>query len=133
MTNTLIIEKSAAIRKILRRLIRNSDLPIGQIYEASDANEALDALKQNAVGLIISGVDLPDSNGLQLLMEIRETEGLKEVPVILISTKTSLKRVLEAVKLGAAEYISTPLMADDIREKLADLLFHRKAVHPPAH
>jgi two-component system chemotaxis response regulator CheY len=122
MQNVLIINKSEAIRQILVRIMRSADLAVGQIYQAADALEAIEALKQKVIGLILSDVDMPDMNGLQLLADIKQIERARDIPVVMISSDASKDTVLEALKLGAAGYISKPFTTEHIREKLIPLL-----------
>jgi|SRR4051812_22181680 two-component system chemotaxis response regulator CheY len=118
MLDILIVDDSAAIRKILQRVLRQTDIPIGTIFEAGDGREALAALTANSVGLILSDINMPNMNGLELLSEIKASETWKSVPVIMVSTEGSQPKVLEAVQLGAAGYVKKPFDATQIKEKL---------------
>ncbi|MBM3774706.1 MAG: response regulator [Acidobacteria bacterium] len=115
----LIVDDSAAIRKILQRVLQQADFALGQIYEAGDGQEALDILKQKKVGLILSDINMPNMDGLQLLSHLRSQEGLKDVPVVMITTEGSQAKVMEAVQLGASGFVRKPFTAEQIKEKLA--------------
>ncbi len=65
--NVLIVDDSAAIRKILVRVLGQTDLPIGQIHEASDGQEALNIVATSDVSLILSDINMPNIDGLELL------------------------------------------------------------------
>src|ERR1700679_436548 len=123
LMDVLIVDDSAAIRKILQRVLRQTDLPLGEIREAGDGTEAVDILKDRSFGLILSDINMPQMDGLQLLARIREMEHLKNVPVIMITTEGGQGKVLEAVQLGAMGYVRKPFTADQIKEKLAGVLF----------
>ena len=117
--DVLIVDDSAAIRKILQRVLRQTDLAIGEIHEAGDGTEAVDILKTRSFGLVLSDINMPQMDGLQLLARIKEMENMKGVPVIMITTEGGQGRVMEAVQLGAAGYVRKPFTADQIKEKLA--------------
>ena len=119
MIDILIVDDSAAIRKILQRVIRQTDIPIGNVIEAGDGKEALEALKTQTVGLILSDINMPNMDGIEMLGHIKASETLKNVPVVMVSTEGSQAKVLEAVQLGAAGYVRKPFNADQIKEKLA--------------
>jgi two-component system, chemotaxis family, chemotaxis protein CheY len=119
MMDILIVDDSAAIRKILQRVIRQADIPIGNVIEAGDGKEALEALKTQTVGLILSDINMPNMDGIEMLGHIKASETLKNVPVVMVSTEGSQAKVLEAVQLGAAGYVRKPFNADQIKEKLA--------------
>lgn len=118
----LIVDDSAAIRKILQRVLHQAEVPFGRVIEAGDGIEALAALKDNKVGLILSDINMPNMDGLQLLSELKANAAYKDVPVMMITTEGAQAKVLEAVNLGAAGYVRKPFTADQIKEKLVGLL-----------
>ncbi len=118
----LIVDDSAAIRKILQRVLLQTEVPIGKVLEAGDGVEALAALKENKVGLILSDINMPNMDGLQLLSEVKASAEYRNVPVLMITTEGAQAKVLEAVNLGAVGYVRKPFTADQIKEKLVGLL-----------
>jgi two-component system chemotaxis response regulator CheY len=120
--DVLIVDDSAAIRKILQRVLRQAEVPVGEVYEAGDGLEALTVLKQQNVGLILSDINMPNMDGLQFLTEVRAMEQWKDVPIVMITTEGSQNKVLEAVQLGATGYVRKPFTADQIKEKLAGII-----------
>ena len=116
--DVLIVDDSAAIRKILQRLLRQADVPIGEVYEAGDGFEAVAVMKAHAVGLVLSDINMPNMDGLQLLSELKSNPAWKSVPIVMITTEGSQQKVLEAVNLGAAGYVKKPFTAEQIKEKL---------------
>lgn len=120
--DVLIVDDSAAIRKILQRVLRQTDLPLGEIHEAGDGTEAIAILKDRSFGLILSDINMPEMDGLQLLARIKEMDHLKNVPVIMITTEGGQGKVMEAVQLGATGYVRKPFTAEQIKEKLTGVL-----------
>lgn len=116
--NVLVVDDSAAIRKILVRVLSQTDLPLGDIREANDGVEALNALKEFEASLILSDINMPNMDGLQFLTNVRADAKWKQVPVIMISTEGNQAKVLEAVQLGANGYVRKPFTADQIKEKV---------------
>ncbi len=124
--DVMIVDDSAAIRKILQRVLVQADVPLGKVHEAGDGLEALEklkgALKDASVGLILSDINMPNMDGLQLLSALKAEDGLKQIPVIMVTTEGSSTKVMEAVSLGAAGYVRKPFTAEQIKEKLAGLV-----------
>jgi two-component system, chemotaxis family, chemotaxis protein CheY len=118
----LIVDDSAAIRKILQRVLRQTGMVIRTIFEAGDGQEALEVLRNRPVGLVLSDINMPKMDGLQLLAAIKETPEWRQLPVVMITTEGGEARVGEAVRLGAAGYVRKPFTADQIKEKLAGIL-----------
>src|SRR5579863_4819876 len=115
--DVLIVDDSAAIRKILQRVLAQTNLPLGKLVEAGDGREALEALKQAKVDLILSDINMPNMDGLQLLGELKSSDQWKDVPVLMISTEGSQAKVMEAVQLGARGFVRKPFTPDQIKEK----------------
>jgi len=120
--DVLIVDDSAAIRKILQRVLQQSELVLGKVVEAADGREAMEALKTQKVGLIISDIKMPNMDGLQLLGQLKADDQLKHVPVIIISTEGSQSKVMEAVQLGAQGFVRKPFTAEQIKEKLVGIV-----------
>jgi two-component system, chemotaxis family, chemotaxis protein CheY len=120
--DVLIVDDSAAIRKILQRVLNQAEVPLGAVYEAGDGLEALEALKKNMVGLILSDINMPNMDGIQMLSQIKANDAWKGIPVVMITTEGSQAKVMEAVNLGAAGYVRKPFTADQIKEKLAGII-----------
>jgi two-component system chemotaxis response regulator CheY len=120
--DVLIVDDSAAIRKILRRVLQQAGVALGQVYEAADGLEAVAGLKQQKVQLILSDINMPNMDGLQLLSELKSNAEWKDIPVVMITTEGSQAKVLEAVHLGAAGYVRKPFTAEQIKDKLAGII-----------
>jgi len=115
----LIVDDSAAIRKILQRVLAQTDLPIGTIGEAADGVEALKALEASRPALVLCDINMPNMDGLQLLAAVRAQPAWADVRFIMITTEGSPERVMEAVRLGASGYVRKPFTAEEIKEKIS--------------
>jgi len=120
--DVLIVDDSAAIRKILQRVLRQTDVPIGEVYEAGDGLEAIQVMKAQNIGLVLSDINMPNMDGLQLLSELKANATWKSVPIVMITTEGSQQKVVEAVNLGAAGYVKKPFTAEQIKDKLVSVL-----------
>ncbi len=120
--DVLIVDDSAAIRKILQRVLVQADVSLGTVYEASDGMEALEKLKTTKVGLILSDINMPNMDGLEMLGKVRADQTFHDVPIIMITTEGSQNKVMQALQLGANGYVRKPFTAEQIKEKLAGLI-----------
>ena len=119
--DVLIVDDSAAIRKILHRVLVQAELPLGKVHEANDGAEGLAALGANPVGLILSDINMPNMDGIEMLSKIKANDAFKSVPIIMITTEGSQEKVLQALQLGASGYVRKPFTPDQIKEKLVGL------------
>ena len=120
--DVLVVDDSAAIRKILQRVLRQTGMAIRTIYEAGDGQEALAVLKTQKPSLVLTDINMPNMDGLQLLAAIKAVPEWRSLPVVMITTEGGETKVGEAVRLGAAGYVRKPFTADQIKEKLAGIL-----------
>lgn len=120
--DVLIVDDSAAIRKILQRVLVQAEIPLGRVHEAGDGKEALEKLKSTKVGLILSDINMPNMDGIELLSKLREDDAYKTVPILMVTTEGSQARVLQALELGASGYVRKPFTAEQIKEKLSGIV-----------
>ncbi len=120
--DVLIVDDSAAIRKILHRVLVQAEVPLGKVLEASDGLEALAKLKTETVGLILSDINMPNMDGIEFLSKLKDDPSFKSVPILMVTTEGSQAKVMQALELGATGYVRKPFTAEQIKEKLAGLI-----------
>jgi two-component system chemotaxis response regulator CheY len=121
-SDVLVVDDSAAIRKILQRVLRQTGMAIGNVFEAGDGEEALAVLHSQKISLVLSDINMPKMDGIQLLAAIKAAPAWSSIPVVMVTTEGGEAKVGEAVRLGAAGYVRKPFTADQIKEKLAGFL-----------
>jgi two-component system chemotaxis response regulator CheY len=121
-SDILVVDDSAAIRKILTRVLRQTGMAIQTIHEAGDGQDALAVMAQHKVDLVLTDINMPKMDGLQLLASIKASPQWHTIPVVMITTEGGETKVAEAVRLGAAGYVRKPFTADQIKEKLVGIL-----------
>jgi two-component system chemotaxis response regulator CheY len=121
-SDVLVVDDSAAIRKILQRVLRQTGMAIGTVHEAGDGQEALELLKGHKIDLVLTDINMPKMDGLQLLSAMKVSPQWNSIPVMMITTEGGETKVGEAVRLGAAGYVRKPFTADQIKEKLAGIV-----------
>ena len=121
-SDILVVDDSAAIRKILTRVLRQTGMAIQTIHEAGDGQDALAVMAQHRIDLVLSDINMPKMDGLQLLAALKASPQWRNIPVVMITTEGGETKVAEAVKLGAAGYVRKPFTADQIKEKLVGIL-----------
>ncbi len=122
MYNILVVDDSSTIRKIITRCISHTQIPVGTVFEAADGEEALTIMSDQKVHLVMTDINMPKMNGLELLAKLKANDKWKDLPVLLITTEGRVDTVLEAANKGAAGYVKKPFTAGDIQAKVEPLL-----------
>lgn len=120
--NILIVDDSFPMRAVIKKVVKASGFNIGEFYEAASGKEALNVLNEQWLDLVLSDYNMPDMNGLEMLKEMKQSDMLKDIPVIMITTEGSKERVDEFIRTGASAYIKKPFTPEQIRSKLNQLL-----------
>lgn len=120
--NVLIVDDSQTMRKVIQKTVVLSGFDIGECWEAGDGREALDVLKDHFVDLILTDLNMPGWNGLDLLRELAKTELYRNIPVVLITTEGSEQRLEEARALGIKGYIQKPFYPETLRDVLDSIM-----------
>lgn len=119
--NVLIVDDSMLIRQVVKKVIRQVGLDVEEFFMAGDGQEALDILAEHKVDLVMSDINMPGMDGIQMLTQIRQTKGKGELPVIMVSTEGSEERMNEAMELGASGYVLKPFTPERLVEQLKPL------------
>ena len=112
----LVADDFATMRRIVKGVLKQ--MGFDKIVEAEDGAIALEALKKEAVGLIISDWNMPNMTGLDLLKAVRSDDGLKGIPFIMVTAEGLKENVLEAVKSGVTNYVVKPFTPEAFSEKI---------------
>jgi adenylate cyclase len=95
---------------------------------ARDGRRALELLRTRTFDLVLLDVMMPELNGYQLLEELKADDGLRSVPVIMISAVDELESVIRCIELGAADYLSKPFNPVLLRARIGACL-EKKRLH----
>lgn len=120
--NVLIVDDSRSMRAVIKKTISMSGFKMDQCLEAGNGREALDVLAKAWVDVIMSDINMPEMNGLEFLEELKKDSLLKAIPVIVISTESSEKRIQNAFDLGAKGFIKKPFLPEEIKKVFYEVI-----------
>jgi two-component system chemotaxis response regulator CheY len=124
--NILIVDDSLPMRSVIKKTLGLSGFNIGQYFHASNGEKAMEILMKEWIDLVLTDFHMPDMNGLELIHEMKKDDVLSGIPVVVITTEGSQKRVKEFFKEGAVDYVKKPFTPEDIRNKLNQILGEKK-------
>jgi DNA-binding NtrC family response regulator len=105
----LLVDDEPRVRASLKLVLE----PVYDILEAADAQEGLEFFKRESPDLVLLDVILPGTDGLAVLQNMRAEE--PNTPVIMLTGTKSVKTAVDAMKLGAADYLSKPFDVEELR------------------
>ncbi|MFT5153646.1 MAG: two-component system chemotaxis response regulator CheY [Planctomycetota bacterium] len=115
MTKLMIVDDSSTMRKIIMRVLRQAEISVDAILEAANGVEALEQLAANDdIGIILSDVNMPEMDGLELVRKVRETKSSTELPIIMVTTEGGDAMREKAISEGANGYICKPFTPDTV-------------------
>ncbi len=120
--NVLVVDDSSAMRAVIKKIIAMSGFKMDECWEAGSGKEALETLSHAWVDVIISDINMPEMNGLELIGRLKGDELYKEIPVIIVSTEGSAERMREAFVQGAQGFIKKPFLPEDLRKTLYEVI-----------
>jgi two-component system chemotaxis response regulator CheY len=123
----LVVEDSSSMRAYLTTVIENGSESFElDIVEAASGFEALKMLPHHKFDAILTDINMPDINGLELVSFLKNHPVYKAIPIMVISTESSEEDRKRAAALGAEEYLAKPFEAPELMEKLRRLLKGRE-------
>jgi DNA-binding NtrC family response regulator len=110
MKNILVVDDEEIIRENLFRILTEEQYAVSTV---ATGKEGLDFIRQNEVDVVLLDLNLPDIHGIEVLKKARELD--PELLVIVITGYASIESAVDALKLGAYDYIKKPFKADAIK------------------
>jgi len=120
MKRVLIVEDSAMTRSMIRAVI--DDLGDIETVEAATGFEALKALPSDHFDMIITDINMPDINGLELINFVKKDQRYHGLPLLIISTEKSEEDKRRGIDIGADDYLTKPFKPEELQNKLGNML-----------
>ena len=117
----LIVDDSAMMRAMIKRVALVAGPPVGAIYEAGNGQEALAILEQHRVQFVFTDLNMPVMTGTELLRAMKARDEWRDIVRVIISTDGSDSRRLEAEDLSVAVYVEKPFRPEVMRDVLASI------------
>ena len=118
----LVADDSAIVRTMVKKAIAMAGLPIGQVHEAANGEEALAILRKNWIDVVFADINMPVMTGPELIRQMKGDAALASTPVVIVSSERSPARVEEMQKCGARAYVKKPFRPEQFRAVVEELL-----------
>jgi len=108
--NVLVVDDDPSIRNMLSIVLKKENY---NVYMAESGEKALENIRKNKIDMVISDIKMPGMSGIELLGRIKKIR--KDIPVLMITAYTSTDDAIEAMKLGAEDYVSKPFNLEELK------------------
>ncbi|MGE0040530.1 MAG: response regulator [Vicinamibacterales bacterium] len=119
--NILIVDDSAMMRTMIKRVAALADVPIGEVYEAANGAEAIRVLESHVIDAMFTDINMPVMTGKELLQEIERHPEWQHLVRVIISTDGSNARREEMSHLNVRCYVEKPFRPEVMRDVLSDV------------
>lgn len=117
----LVVDDSVTMRRIVSNSLKN--LGYNNFVEATDGKDALDKLAaDDDINFVITDWNMPVLSGLELIKSIRSDEKLKDLPVLMVTTRGVKEDIMEALSAKVNNYIVKPFTPQILKEKIEQIL-----------
>ena len=121
MVSVLIVDDSEATRALIRNVIEDIGDDLNTV-EAASGFEALKLLPSEAFDLIITDINMPDINGLELISFIKTNQRYSHIPLIIVTTEKSSEDKERGLALGADAYVTKPFTTEGLQKAITRIL-----------
>ncbi len=116
----LIVDDFSTMRRIVRSLLK--EMGYTNADEAEDGVAALAKLRAQSFDFVVSDINMPNMNGFELLQAIKADDGLKHLPVLMVTAEARKEDIVQAAQSGAAGYIVKPFTKATLEEKVGKIM-----------
>jgi len=111
--NVLVVDDSGVARAMIRKTLVVAGLPVGEVHEAGNGQEGLDALAEHWIDLVFVDINMPVMNGEEMIERIQADPALADLPLIVVSTEGSRTRI-ERLQQRGTKFIHKPFSPEAV-------------------
>jgi chemosensory pili system protein ChpA (sensor histidine kinase/response regulator) len=117
--NVLIVDDSSSARRSLSQAAKDAGF---DVRTAIDGVEAITLIEQMRPDLVLTDLEMPKMNGLELAAHLRATDSTRDLPIVMVTSRSTEKHKAQAISTGVNSYITKPFTNDDLIYEMHQLL-----------
>jgi chemosensory pili system protein ChpA (sensor histidine kinase/response regulator) len=125
----LVVDDSITVRRVTQRLLERNGM---RVLTARDGVEAVELLAEHVPDVILLDIEMPRMDGYEVAAHVRADPRLREVPIIMITSRVGEKHRARAIELGVDDYLGKPYQESQLIDAIAPLVARRRAALPAA-
>jgi chemosensory pili system protein ChpA (sensor histidine kinase/response regulator) len=115
----MVVDDSLTVRRVTSRMLQRQNM---EVLTAQDGIEALTLLEERRPDVILLDIEMPRMDGYELTRHIRRSDRLKDIPLIMITSRTGEKHRRYAMELGVDRYLGKPYQEADLIDEITSIL-----------
>jgi chemosensory pili system protein ChpA (sensor histidine kinase/response regulator) len=115
----MVVDDSITIRKITERMLKRYGI---EVILAKDGVDATNLLQDRTPDLMLLDIEMPKMDGFEVASYVRNDERLKDVPIVMITSRTGSKHKEKAMEIGVNRYLGKPFQEDDLIRNINEIL-----------
>jgi chemosensory pili system protein ChpA (sensor histidine kinase/response regulator) len=115
----LVVDDSITVRRVTQRLLERNGM---RVLTARDGLDAVALLQENVPDIILLDIEMPRMDGYEVAAHVRNDERLKDVPIIMITSRVGEKHRARAIELGVDDYLGKPYQEAQLLDAIAPLV-----------
>jgi two-component system chemotaxis response regulator CheY len=117
--NVLVVDDSAVMRSIIVKTLRLSGIELGDVHQASNGLEGLQALDDNWIDLALVDINMPVMDGQEMINRVREDPTMSDLPMVVVSTESSESRIEMLERMGT-RFVHKPFTPERLRATIME-------------
>ena len=118
-STVLVVDDSVTVRKVTSRLLERQGY---NVQVAKDGIDAIETLQDLTPDLILLDIEMPRMDGFEVAMQVRHDPRLKNIPIIMITSRTGDKHRQRAFELGVNDYMGKPYQEAQLISKIQSFI-----------
>ncbi len=119
--NILVVDDSLVARAMIIKTLRMSGFPLNEVREASNGKEALEAIEEHWIDLILADINMPVMKGDEMIERLQANSTWQYIPIIVISTDGS-QPLIEKLLARGVKYLRKPFTPETLRDTVVEAL-----------
>ena len=124
-TFALVVDDSITVRRVTQRLLERNGM---RVLTAKDGVDAVSLLQENLPDIILLDIEMPRMDGYEVAAHVRGDPRLKNIPIVMITSRVSEKHRARAIELGVDDYLGKPYQESQLLDAIEPLVNRRRAV-----
>jgi two-component system chemotaxis response regulator CheY len=120
--NILIVDDSRTVHGVITKTLELAQIPYDNLLHGFNGEEGLSILNEHDVDLIFSDIHMPKMDGEEMISRIYQTENLKNIPIVIISTEGSKVRIDNLKSMGVKAFLRKPFTPESLKETVDSVM-----------